>query len=173
MNNTQLDIVLGYLNEGAEIDKEDFLNAKESYINEAAWKAKLFDNEKEDKQIVNYYNKIKKDNGFLEKEVNRVSKESFAQYKAKIESRKADTEYDKTVNQYASEFCSGKAPKVAYFGRENEYVEIQMTYNKGHDDDKLFFQDLLVRNLNKDEKLKAKGYKFASEDYLAIYIQLR
>jgi len=173
MNDKQLDMVLGYLNEGTEIDKEEFFKAKESYINEAAWKAKLYDQEKNDEKTVNYYNKIKKDKGFIEKEVNRVSKESFAQYKVKIENMKPSTKYQESDKQYALKFCSGKAPKVKYFGRETDYVEIQMTYDKGEHDDMLFFQDFLVDNLNKDEKLKAKGYRFTSDDYLAIYIQLR
>ena len=111
-----------------------------------------------------YYNKIKKDKSWLEKALNRCSEKAFNSFR-----NKNFVDYvQKDVDEFYKK--QKKAPKVKSFELNSDYIEFYYDGNYPSDDIALFYQDEVVKQLNSDDELNSKGYKFKSEDYIAIYI---
>ncbi len=145
-------------------------------VNEASWNVKKYH---EDDNEDSYKDRIKKDKSKIEKAVNRVSKELFktfgedkiSKYRSKMKADPKSEKYYSDLIADIEKFMKGKAPTVSSFDQETDYIEIQMKFaGNANQDLRLFYQDELVKALNKDNELKTLGYKFSSEDYLAIYI---
>jgi hypothetical protein len=136
-------------------------NSLMNYMNEAAWKVK--EENETDKNI-------KKDKSFIEKEINKTIKSTIKDFEEKMKkSYSSGSEYDKSYLKDLQDFMK-KTPTIGYFTKETSEIEFILQTGGNHDMS-LFYQDFLVKELNKNEALKSKGYKFHSEDYIGIYIE--
>ena len=148
-------------NELKELITEMVRDEIESLNESATWdiKEKYFEDNEE------YYNAIKKDKKYLEKIFNKCSEEAFIKFKDKMLKYK---NYEKDIEQMYKN--NKKAPVVKKFSCETDYIEFCFDLKNTNHDLQLFYQDMVVSIINKNDELRSRGYSVSSEDYIGIYI---
>ena len=108
---------------------------------------------------------VLKNKKWLEKIFNKCSEEAFIKFKDKM------LKYKNYLNNIETMYKNNKkAPIVKKFMCETDYIEFYFDLKNTNHDLQLFYQDMVVSIINKNDELRSRGYFVSSEDYIGIYI---
>ena len=119
---------------------------------------------------INDYQKIEFE--LIEKETNKASKIIFGKFK-NIFNKNDKSDYNQFRLEELKQFYKDNKdfPTVKSIKKDDTDLYCIYLDIKGDNHDfYLFYQDLVCKELNKNDKLRKNKYKFKTEDYPGIYI---
>ena len=152
-------------------------NSINDILNESIKISKPFDGYDEMKTVYNILNKNK---GIIEKEINKICEEIFNDIKNQIETNNFNDEDIKYfINDFKIMIDSKRSPKIKEINSYNSDIySIQFEYYpssfyKKNYDAILCFEQLVLEQIRKNDKLNNIGLSYSMEDYPGINVELK
>lgn len=117
--------------------------------------------------VIEFVKMVKSNKKKFENEINNCCKNVYEFIKSSMGEEKGN--YGNWKQELISK--NNKSPRLEKLYRDSDIYQMQISFksNTNHDSI-LFFEDLLVKELNKSSILKSMNLKFNNEDYPGIFI---